>query len=67
MFNQAAKQYAETAGCLTPTQVNLVDNLTYRQKVLQEQLADVNEAIQALKDNPEIERVLNLITKTGRY
>lgn len=56
----------------SPTTRNLeeptvTDNLKMKKAKLEKQLADVNAAIDALESNPGVEKVLNLISKTGRY
>lgn len=42
---------------------SLTKKLEYEKTSLEERLAKVNEALTALKANPEIERVLNLISR----
>lgn len=44
----------------------ILNSLETKRDRLQQQLTDVQEAIQAMKENPQIERVLNLLAKTGR-
>ena len=49
---------------------NVTDGLQFRRERLAQELATVDEAIAALKANPEIERVLNLVqraSKSARY
>ena len=43
------------------------DSLRSKRASLEAQLQEVNEAIAALDENPGVERVLDLITKTTRY
>ena len=50
--------------CVSPT---LRDTLRNKRASLESQLQEVNEAIAALDENPGVERVLDLITKTTRY
>jgi len=45
----------------------LLQNLNMKKSSLEAQLKDVNDAISALEANPEVEKILNLIGKTGRY
>ena len=54
----------ETSRLEEPT---VTDNLKMKKANLEKQLADVNAAIDALESNPGVEKVLNLISKTGRY
>lgn len=57
------------SGYLTPTmarQISLTENLDGRKKDLEARLEEVNSAIEALKRNPELENLLNLISKV-RY
>jgi chaperonin cofactor prefoldin len=42
-------------------------NLAGRKKKLELELQEVTEALDALTANPEVERILNLISKTGRW
>jgi len=58
---------AEQMGTLTAERPTLMESLTLKRDQLNKQLADITEAIQALEENPQVERVLNLITKTGRF
>ena len=44
-------------------QTNLNDTLTNRRRRLQLQLAEVNAAIEALEQHPEVANVLNLVGK----
>ena len=45
----------------------VTDKLKMKKAKLERQLADVNAAIEALESFPGVEKVLNLISKTGRY
>lgn len=55
----------EIAQIVRPT---LTAHLEQEQSTLEARLAEVKEAISALKANPEIERVLNLVGKVkSRY
>lgn len=45
------------------TNPNMTELLTMRKARLEAELSEVNEALTALKANPEIERVINLVTK----
>lgn len=61
---------ANTAGMLARqiSSPNLTDRLENEKQILEARLAEVNEAIAALKANPEIERVLNLVGRVkSRY
>jgi len=42
---------------------NMTQILTAKKERLELELSEVNEALAALKANPEIERVINLVTK----
>ena len=57
---------ATLCNCRTETP-SLRDTLCGRRASLESQLQEVNEAIAALDENPGVERVLDLITKTTRY
>lgn len=45
----------------------VTEELKIKKAMLEKKLADVNAAIEALEANPGVEKVLNLISKTGRY
>ena len=66
--NMTTLAYASQASCdgriSTPA---MRDTLRNRRASLESQLQEVNEAITALDENPGVERVLDLITKTTRY
>ena len=47
--------------------VPVLDNLKQRRSKIAEELQNVDNAIAALEQNPEIEKVLTLLAKTGRY
>lgn len=42
-------------------------NLRNRKQKLEQELQEVTEALDALTANPEVERILNLVSKTGRW
>ena len=44
----------------------ILGSLEDRRDRLKQQLADTEEAIKAMMENPQVERVLNLLTKVGR-
>jgi hypothetical protein len=44
----------------------MTDSLIDKKQRLEGELAQVNEALEALKANPEIERVFNLVLKVMR-
>jgi hypothetical protein len=44
----------------------IIGSLEEKRDRLKQQLSDTEETIQAMKDNPQIERVLNLLAKSGR-
>lgn len=52
--------------CESPAQCespSVVDTLSRKQKSLQRQLDDVNAALDALRSNPEVTKVLELIAR----
>lgn len=55
---------AADAPALRPT---VTQNLAGRKKKLEQELQEVTEALDALTANPEVERILNLVSKTGRW
>ena len=67
MRNLTSSNCDEKASCMAgdscPT---ILGSLEEKRDRLQQQLADTEETIQAMKDNPQIERVLNLLAKSGR-
>lgn len=46
---------------------DVVEILTARQAELQGKLDDVNNALKALQDNPQVANVLKLVSKASRY
>lgn len=48
-------------------QESVIEGLYSRKKGLEAQLADVNAAINALEQHPEVADVLTLLGKVGRY
>ena len=60
--------YPVSAPCECRSQPpSMRDTLRNKRASLESQLQEVNEAITALDENPGVERVLDLITKTTRY
>ena len=49
------------------TQVSLKEGLIATKERLEQKLKDVNETIQALEENPQVERLISLIQKSTRY
>lgn len=52
--------------CCEVRQVNITENLELTKARLEANLAKVNAALEGLKANPEVERVLNLVAQAGR-
>jgi hypothetical protein len=44
---------------------SLVERLKLSKTDLEERLQQVNEALEALEKNPEVERILHLVTRVG--
>jgi prophage tail gpP-like protein len=61
---ECEKMPVETKRMEEPT---VTENLKMKRAKLEKQLFDINAAIEALESNPGVEKVLNLISKTGRY
>jgi hypothetical protein len=59
------KSYAEAgmANALSPRQMSLTEQLEARLQMHREEAAKLEETIDAVKKNPEIERVLNLLQR----
>jgi pantoate kinase len=62
--------YGQSAGIPVPPEMNMlskrlstVDRLHLEKKQLEDRLTTVNEAINALKANPEFEKLLHLVSK----
>lgn len=55
---------AKVAQC-EDRRVTIAESLELKKNRLEGQLAEVNDAITAVKENPNIEKVLNLISRTG--
>ena len=45
----------------TLRQASITESLEYKKKHLEDNLKRVNDALEALKKNPEIERIMNLV------
>lgn len=43
----------------------ITESLTYRKQQLEEQLEKVNKALEALKANPTVEEVMNLVSQAN--
>lgn len=70
MYDTEGK-YAEPCGgalniCDSPKNPSARNQLDRRKKDLLAQLSDIDAALQALNENPEIERVLTLVGRTVR-
>ena len=52
---------------LSASAPTITEQLKQEKVVLEERLAKVNEALTALQANPEVEKILNLISKVNRY
>ena len=52
---------------MSPRRLTIPEKLKTEKVNLEQRLADVNAAIEALEQNPEIERVLHLVSKVTRY
>lgn len=50
-----------------PKRVSMTEGLESRKARLQDQLAEIDAALAALKANPEVEKVLNLVSKAAQY
>jgi hypothetical protein len=57
-----------SGGCGMPAVKPVLIQMEERKKILEQQLADVDAAIAAIKENPGVEAVLNAIQRVGcRY
>jgi chaperonin cofactor prefoldin len=45
---------------------SIVDTMKLRKTVLESQLKEVNEALEALESNPEVTKILHLVSKVSR-
>lgn len=64
--------YPESGMCLSEDakmdrQPSAREQLTRKKQNMEKQLEDVNAAIQALDDHPEVEKVLTLVGRTVRF
>lgn len=57
---------AQECKSIEPAQQSALDELERRRKRTADKLADIDAAISALKANPEILRVLDLMAKANR-
>jgi hypothetical protein len=59
------KSYMDTAAgqAISPRQMSLTEQLEARLQMHREEAAKLEETIEAVKKNPEIERVLNLLQR----
>jgi hypothetical protein len=63
-YNMGLKAQSECAVGV-PTRQTLRQRLIERQKAAEEHLADINQALKFMDDNPNFEAFHNLIGKTG--
>lgn len=56
-------QLEKVAADMAPRQVTILENLRDRRERLSNQLKELDEAIAALQENPEVERVLSLVSR----
>ena len=66
-MNMLANASQASCECRTTSAPSMRETLRVKRASLESQLTEVNEAIAALDENPGVERVLDLITKTTRY
>jgi hypothetical protein len=64
LIGNALSQCDSPKACV---QLDLRGNLTESKNRLEQRLADVNAAIDALDKNPEVARLLELVGKASRY
>lgn len=57
----------EKCASIEMEQTDVTQSLFLKKARLERQLADINAAIDALQSSPGIEKVINLLHKTGRY
>jgi chaperonin cofactor prefoldin len=62
--DDAVSKCCSEAPALRPT---VTQNLAIRKTKLEQELQEVTEALDALTANPEVERILNLVSKIGRW
>jgi hypothetical protein len=63
-LNEDRGQSLQTAkGVLSLQNPTMTEILLAKKERLESELSEVNEALTALRANPEIERVINLVTK----
>ena len=66
-MDELAKSLGEGAMEATPRRATVTERLNQERLSLIDRLSQVEEALQALAENPQLERVLNLVSKVSRY
>lgn len=67
MYSEDAKCLTETSSGLISIEPDLKENLLRKKKQYEFKLQEINNAIRALEENPGVEKILNLVSKTNRY
>ena len=52
---------------MSPRGLTVTERLEHEKRALEERLAEVNEALEVLRGDPKIQRVIDVVTKTVRY
>jgi hypothetical protein len=65
MLNEIDKSYAKQSQVCVPTRATLREWMLERKKATEEHLADVNQVLKFIDDNPNFEVFHNLIGKAG--
>lgn len=67
MYDELPKQATMGGMAVLDRAPSAREQLNSRKKRLEQELEDVNAAIQALDENPEVEKVLTLVGRTVRF
>ena len=60
-------QIESTGQMLQPRQLTITERLEQEKAVLESRVAEINEALSVLRDQPQIQRVIDIVTKVARY
>ena len=68
MLEHLAKQPEQPAGAmLVPRSLTITERLEQEKAVLELRLVEINEALSVLRDQPQIQRVIDVVTRVARY
>ena len=68
MFDQKMAEAQTASGAmLSPRSLTITERLEQEKAVLEKRLEDLNEALTVLRETPQIQRVIDIVTRVARY